>query len=68
MSLRYLCFPKMGCCKLSRAADRHAYSWLWKHCLFSKDCLGREKGSIYSWFPPYFASDALHVLLAMHVS
>src|SRR5205085_5744189 len=23
--------------------------WLWKHCLFCRDCLWRERTSIYSW-------------------
>jgi hypothetical protein len=29
-----------------RAADRYAYSWLWKHCLFSF-IYQRRKGRLY---------------------
>src|SRR5271155_1917711 len=32
--------------------------WLWKHCLFCRDCLWRERTSIYSWRLPRFAGDA----------
>jgi hypothetical protein len=32
---------------------------LWKHCLFCRDCLWRERTSIYSWRSPCFAGDAL---------
>src|SRR5205085_12304095 len=36
--------------------------WLWKHCLFCRDCLWRERTSIYSWRLPWFAGNALYRL------
>ena len=50
---------------LLRAADRYAYT-LWKHCLFCRDCLWRERTSIYSWRSPCFAGDALPCLTGDH--
>jgi hypothetical protein len=39
---------------------------LWKHCLFCRDCLWRERISIYSWRSPCFAGDALPCLTGDH--
>src|ERR1700726_3199811 len=33
--------------------------WLWRHCSFCRDCLWRERTSIYPWCSPCFACDAL---------
>ena len=44
---------------LLRAAGRYAYSWLRKHYLFCRDCLERERRSIYSRCLPYFPGDTL---------
>jgi hypothetical protein len=46
-----------GWLRLLRAADRYA-DMLWKHCLFCRDCLERERTFIYSWCSPCFAGDA----------
>jgi len=56
-------FKKTALILLLRAAERHAYSCLWKHCLFCRDYLEKERRSISGARPALLATPCLASLV-----